>query len=101
MNSKNCDSSQATSCCLSAFPLCFDMFRHQTNGTRSSARRFWDQNFFAESILELVGMEMEELGRPGLAAGVCPDLGRDPVVAVFFFPDEHDAGKQWVVCRMF
>jgi hypothetical protein len=77
------------------------MFRHQTNGTRSSARRFWDQNFFAESILELVGMEMEELGRPGLAAGVCPDLGRDPVVAVFFFPDEHDAGKQWVVCRMF
>ena len=32
--------------------------------TRSSAR-FWDQNSFAESILELVGMEMEELGRPG------------------------------------
>ena len=30
-------------------------------------------------------MEMEELGRPGLAAGVCPDLGHDPVVAVFFF----------------
>lgn len=74
MNSKNCDSSQATSCYLSAFPLCFDVFRHQTNGTRFffdvfCAHRFWDQNCFAESILELVGMEMEELGRPGLAAG--------------------------------
>ena len=27
--------------------------------------RFWDQNSFAESILELVGMEMEQLKRPG------------------------------------
>ena len=27
--------------------------------------RFWDQNSFAESVLELIGMEMEELGRSG------------------------------------
>lgn len=30
--------------------------------------RFWDQNSFAESVLELIGMEMEELGRSGSEA---------------------------------
>ena len=45
-------------------------------------------------------MEMEELGRPGLAAGA-QIWDMIPSLPFFFFPDEHDAGKQWVVCRMF
>ncbi len=48
--------------------------------------RFWDQNSFAESVLELIGMEMEELGRSGSEAkwdGSCQGMFQKNLLEVF------------------
>lgn len=75
--------------------------------------RFWDQNSFAESVLELIGMEMEELGRSGglvkqhgvMVDGVSYALGGMRLeVSSWKFPatttGEEDVLRHKISCRI-